>query len=112
MTNLIPDRQTHPLVRRNYRVATSAIESMVSLTERCLRVMIPGALVYARPRMGKTHAIEYVCIHLARARPDVLTVRLSCEHHRIDFEENAFNALLTAVGTRARKTRSRPSAKP
>lgn len=97
------ERQSHPLVRRNYRVATTAIEAMVTLTERCLRVLIPGALVYARPRMGKTHAIEYVCIHLARARPDVLTVRMSCEHHKVDFEGNFFNSLLTAVGTRAPK---------
>src|ERR1700676_512521 len=56
----------HPLMRRNYRVATAAIESFVDLVERCLRVLIPGALVYARPRMGKTHAIDYVCLHLAR----------------------------------------------
>src|SRR5271163_4128970 len=74
----------HPLVRRNYRVATAAIESFVDLVERCLRVLIPGALVYARPRMGKTHAVDYVCLHLARVRPEVLTVRMSCEHHRTD----------------------------
>jgi hypothetical protein len=28
----------HPLLRRNYRVATAAIESFVDLVERCLRV--------------------------------------------------------------------------
>jgi hypothetical protein len=59
------ERSEHPLLRRNYRVATTAIESFVDLVERCLRVLIPGALVYARPRMGKTHAVEYVCLHLA-----------------------------------------------
>jgi hypothetical protein len=63
-------------------------------------VLIPGALVYARPRTGKTHAIDYLCLHLARTRPDVLTVRLSCEHHRMDFEGPFFNALLVAVGAR------------
>jgi hypothetical protein len=83
---------------RNYRVATAAIESFVDLVERCLRVLIPGALVYARPRMGKTHAIDYVCLHLERSRPDVLTVRMSCEHHRTDFEGPFFSALLIAAG--------------
>jgi len=88
----------HPLLRRNYRVATAAIESFVDLVERCLRVLIPGALVYARPRMGKTHAIDYVCLHLGRTRPEVLTVRISCEHHWSDFEGPFFSALLIAAG--------------
>ena len=90
------ERSEHPLLRRNYRVATTAIESFVDLVERCLRVLIPGALVYARPRMGKTHAIDYVCLHLARVRPEVLTVRMSCEHHRTDFEGPFFASLLIA----------------
>ena len=98
MVASVPDRQTHPLVRRNYRVATAAIESFVDLTERCLRVLIPGALVYARPRMGKTHAVDYVCLHLARERPEVTTVRMSCEHHRVDYEGSFFSALLRATG--------------
>jgi hypothetical protein len=37
------ERQQHPLVRRNYRVATAAIEAFADLVERCLRVLIPGA---------------------------------------------------------------------
>lgn len=91
----------HPLLRRNYRVATAAIESFVDLVERCLRVLIPGALVYPRPRMGKTHAIDYVCLHLERSRPDVLTVRMSCEHHRTDFE----GPVLQCVADRRRRHR-------
>ena len=92
------ERLEHPLVRRNYRVATAAIEAFADLVERCLRVLIPGALIYARPRMGKTHAIDYVCLHLARIRPAVLTVRMSCEHHRVDYEGPFFSALLIAAG--------------
>lgn len=100
MTAVTMDRSVHPLVRRNYRVATTAIEDFVDLVERCLRVHMPGALVYARPRMGKTHAVDYVCLHLARARPDVHTIRMSCEHHRVAFEGAFFSALLTAAGAR------------
>jgi hypothetical protein len=48
--------------------------------------------------MGKTHAIDYVCLHLGRSRPDVLTLRMSCEHHRSDFEGPFFSALLIAAG--------------
>ena len=92
------ERHEHPLLRRNYRVATAAIESFFDLVERCLRVLMPGALVYARPRMGKTHAVDYVCLHLARVRPEVLTIRMSCEHHRTDFEGSFFSSLLIAAG--------------
>jgi hypothetical protein len=88
----------HPLLRRQYRVATAAIESFVDLVERCIRVLIPGALMYARPRMGKTYAIDYACLHLGRSRPDVLTLRMSCEYHRTAFEGPFFNALLIAAG--------------
>ncbi len=95
------ERLERPLVRRNYRVATAAIEAFADLVERCLRVLIPGALIYARPRMGKTHAIDYVCLHLARIRPAVLTVRMSCEHHRIDYEGPFLSALLIAAGASA-----------
>ena len=65
----------HPLVRRHYRVATAAIEELVDLVEHCVRLLIPGALVHARPRMGKTHAIDYVALHLNRHRPSVLVLR-------------------------------------
>ena len=88
----------HPLCRRNYRVATAAIEEMVDLTLHCLSVLIPGALIYARPRMGKTHAIDYLALHLALHRPDVLVLRMSCEHHRTDHEGPFFASLLGAAG--------------
>ena len=90
----------HPLVRRHYRVATSAIEALVDLVEHCVRLLIPGALVHARPRMGKTHAIDYAALHLNRQRPDLLVLRMSCEHHRTQFEGPFFNALLAAAGVR------------
>ncbi len=92
--------QGHPLSRRHYRVATAAIESFVDLLEHCVRVLIPGALVYARPRIGKTQAIDYLSLHLAKHRPDILVLRMSCEHHRSDFEGPFFTALLSATGAR------------
>ena len=88
----------HPLSRRHYRVATAAIQEFVDLVELCVRVMIPGALIHARPRMGKTHAIEYIGLHLGRQRPDLLVLRLSCEHHRSAYEGPFFSALLAEIG--------------
>lgn len=50
--------------------------------------------------MGKTHAIDYVALHLGRQRPDILVLRMSCEHHRSDFEGPFFSTLLAAAGVR------------
>lgn len=91
--------QTHPLARRHYRVATAAIESFVDLVEHCVRVLIPGALVYARPRIGKTQAIDYLTLHLAKHRPDIVVLRLSCEHHRSDFEGPFFQQFAVSSGS-------------
>ncbi len=46
-------RAKRPLCRRNYRVATAAIEEMVELTLHCLSVLIPGA-AWARPTRSTT----------------------------------------------------------
>lgn len=96
----VPELKQHPLSRRHYRVATAAIEEMVDLVNRCLRHRIPGALVYARPRMGKTHAIDYLALHLGISHPDVVVLRMSCEHHRTDYEGSFFSTLLVAAGAR------------
>src|ERR1700716_1855852 len=64
----LPTVSEHPLTRRHYRVATAAIEAFVNLVEMCVRLLIPGALIHARPRMGKTHAIDCVVLH-AHAPP-------------------------------------------
>jgi hypothetical protein len=77
-----------------------AIEHLINLIDRCVMLLIPGALVHARPRMGKTHAIDYAAIHLARHCPDILVLRMSCEHHRTQFEGAFFDALLAAAGVR------------
>jgi hypothetical protein len=49
---------------------------------------------------AKTHAIDCVALHLARHRPDILVLRMSCEHHRSDFEGPFFSTLLGAAGVR------------
>jgi len=52
-------RNEHPLYRREYRVATPSIEKFWEVVLDCLKKRIPGAMIYAKPRFGKTHAIHY-----------------------------------------------------
>jgi Cdc6-like AAA superfamily ATPase len=81
-------------------VATSAIQAFADLVDTCVRLKIPGALVHARPRMGKTHAIDYVALRLEKHRSDLLVLRMSCEHHRTEYEGPFFMGLLSAAGVR------------
>lgn len=95
-----PRLADHPLTRRNYRVATTAIQAFADLVDTCVRLKIPGALVHARPRIGKTHAIDYVALRLDKHWSELLVLRLSCEHHRTEYEGPFFAALLAAAGVR------------
>lgn len=72
------DPSLHPLVTGNYRLATPAIEAFYELVARCLRYRIPGALIYGPPRIGKTRAIEYVRLLLARQHPKMSSYHAQC----------------------------------
>lgn len=63
------DPSLHPLVTGNYRIATPAIEAFYELIDRCLRYRVMGALIHGPSRVGKTRAIEYVRLLLARDHP-------------------------------------------
>lgn len=67
------DPATHPLVTGNYRIATAAIQDFYELVTRCLRYRVPGALIYGPSRIGKTRAIEYIRLLLARNYPKIST---------------------------------------
>ncbi|TCG00938.1 hypothetical protein BZM26_09175 [Paraburkholderia strydomiana] len=95
------DPSLHPLVTGNYRLATPAIEAFYELVTRCLRYRIMGALIYGPSRVGKTRAIEYVRLLLARQYPKITTYHAQCEHKPRHAEGPFFANLLEAVGDHA-----------
>ncbi|RKT10668.1 AAA domain-containing protein [Paraburkholderia sp. RAU2J] len=95
------DPSLHPLVNGNYRLATPAIEAFYELVTRCLRYRIMGALIYGPSRIGKTRAIEYVRLLLARQYPKITTYHAQCEHKPRHAEGPFFANLLEAVGDHA-----------
>ncbi|CAD6562214.1 hypothetical protein LMG28727_07687 [Paraburkholderia kirstenboschensis] len=95
------DPSLHPLVTGNYRLATPEIEAFYELVTRCLRYRIMGALIYGPSRVGKTRAIEYVRLLLARQYPKITTYHAQCEHKPRHAEGPFFATLLEAVGDHA-----------
>jgi hypothetical protein len=95
------DPSLHPLVTGNYRLATPAMEAFYELVTRCLRYRIMGALIYGPPRIGKTRAIEYVRLLLARQYPKITTYHAQREHKPRHAEGPFFANLLEAVGDHA-----------
>ena len=95
------DPLLHPLVTGNYRLATPAIEAFYELVTRCLRYRIMGALIYGPSRVGKTRAIEYMRLLLAREYPKATTYHAQCEHKPRHAEGPFFANLLEAVGDHA-----------
>ncbi|MFM0007979.1 ATP-binding protein [Paraburkholderia dipogonis] len=92
------DPSLHPLVTGNYRIATPAIETFYELVMSCLRYRVMGALIHGAPRIGKTRAIEYVRLLLAREYPKMTSFHARCEHKPRHAEGPFFANLLEAVG--------------
>jgi hypothetical protein len=60
-----------------------------------------GALIYGPSRIGKTRAIEYVRLLLARQYPKITTYHAQCEHKPRHAEGPFFSNLLEAAGDHA-----------
>ena len=103
------DPSLHPLVTGNYRIATPAIEAFYELIVRCLRYRVMGALIYGPSRIGKTRAIEYVRLLLARNYPRMTSYHAQCEHKPRHAEGPFFANLLEAVGDPDPNAGSNPS---
>jgi hypothetical protein len=90
--------ELHPLATGHYRIATPSIQAMYKMVERCLHYRIQGAIIYGTPRLGKTQAIEYVRLLLARQFPRYTSYHARCEHKPRHAEGPFLSNLLEAVG--------------
>ena len=86
---------THPVARKRYRIPTPAIADFYDLVQRCVQLSIPGAIVYARTRFGKSSAIVYAQWLLMEERPTLPVLRVRIQHKRIASEIAFFSSLLT-----------------
>jgi hypothetical protein len=105
--------ELHPLNRQAYIVPTPSIDMLHKQIKICIRQKVPGAIVYAMTRYGKTLAVRYIAAMLKLDFPGVLTMTFGCEFKKVPSESAFFTNLLEAInhenpdtGT-AKKKRSR-----
>lgn len=90
---------THPVEERAYIIPSNEVLRMYQAVHRWIKYRSPGGIIYGRPRLGKTRAIEY----LIRTLPnefsyDLPIFHVRTLHEKIANENNFFQTLLQDVG--------------
>jgi hypothetical protein len=93
--------EEHPVGKKKYRIPTPSIADFHHLLSRCLMLRISGAIVYARTRVGKTCAIQFLESLLQEQMPSLPVLRMRCQHKRIPSETAFFSNLLTMARHKA-----------
>lgn len=87
----------HPVNMQKYIVPTPSIEALYMQVRKCIRMKVPGGIVYAFTRFGKTYAIRYIKGMLRQDYPGIFTFRFGCRRHKVPSESAFFSMLLEAV---------------
>lgn len=102
MQNLAFDRPipiaSHPASLQTYILATPSIDEAYQHIKRCIRTRIPGSIIYAITRFGKTYFIKYAMTMIAIDFPDIVAISLGCVLRKKPSESAFFSLLLEAAG--------------
>lgn len=90
--------ETHPVSKQNYIVSTPSINELYRRVKKCIKLRVPGAIVYAMTRFGKTYAARYVALSLKTDFPRLVTMTFSCHKKKTPSESSFFTNLLSAIG--------------
>ncbi|MCE3602817.1 ATP-binding protein [Massilia sp. P8910] len=90
----------HPIATKKYIVPTPSIDELVARVKKIVRLRIPGGIIYALPRYGKTYGIRYVIYELRAEYPDAVCISFGCEKKKSPSEDAFFFNLLAAAGHR------------
>ena len=95
---IIPNR-SHPIFMGKYLIGTNQIDKMCEKVEQWFENRTPGGIIYGRPRLGKTSAINYLMRELAGIYGAELPVFMNiCHKHKSPNEGTFFEELLKSVG--------------
>ncbi len=90
---------SHPIENGRYLIATSEIERLFNAICQWIDNRSPGAIVYGRPRLGKSKAIDYIMKILPDEYKKKLPVyKIICRHYKYANEGVFFEDLLRDVG--------------
>lgn len=106
----IPERK-HPVETGKYLIATNEIDKLCYIVSNWIENRFPGAIIYGRPRLGKTRAISYLIKVLPEdLKENIPIFHIRCRSYRSSRENNFFEDLLTGVG-HSLASEGRPSEK-
>lgn len=89
----------HPLETGRYLLATNEINRLSNEVTKWIENRTPGAIVYGRPRLGKTRAIRYLLYYLPTVFGSELPVfQIKCQQYRYPSEGVFFGDLLKDIG--------------
>ena len=88
----------HPIESTRYIISTPQVAEMCSQAVHWIRLRVPGAIVYAPPRHGKSRGLEILRSELIEAFPGMPIVLLPAWDYTAPREKPFLSDLLTASG--------------
>ncbi|MHA4069065.1 AAA family ATPase [Bacillus cereus] len=90
---------THPVETGKYLISTNEIDRMYQTVLQWIENRMPGAIIYGRPRLGKTRAITYLMNCLPQDFGKNMPIyHVRCRRYKQPNENSFFEDLLLAVG--------------
>lgn len=88
----------HPIYTGSYLIPTNEISRLYQLVSRCINNRCPGALIFGKPRLGKTRAINFLVSLLPQEYVNIPIYHMTCREYSKPNENIFFEDLLRTVG--------------
>lgn len=89
---------SHPIETGNYHIVTNEILNLSAIVDRWIKNRSPGGIVYGKPRLGKTRAIQYLILYLKHKYGEDLPIfNILCSQHKAS-ENRFYTDLLREIG--------------
>jgi Cdc6-like AAA superfamily ATPase len=90
---------SHPIETTRYLLPTPSIDTSYDAVLQWIENRVPGGMIYGKPRLGKTRAIQYLSRLLAeKFGVNFPVVIVPCRDYKIPSETTFFEDLLRAAG--------------
>jgi AAA domain-containing protein len=89
---------SHPACQQGYMLATPSIDEAYQHVKWCIRTRVPGSLIFAMTRFGKTYFIRYAKYMISLDFPGIVTIDIGCVWRKKSNEGAFFSLLLEAAG--------------